>query len=939
MASTSTDKSGNVTIHVKGTDGKRRPIRPGKLTGRKLDTIKSHIDELEQAALNGLEPSMGTRAWLDGVGDTLRDKLARAGLCAPREAATLGAFIDRFIDSRSDVKPSTLLTYQRMRNHAVEYFGDDANMRSITPADAVAWSRWLTGERGLAKNTARKSASMVKQVMAHAVKARVLDTDPFSDLTGTVTGNADRYAFIDRETIRRVLDACPDGQWRLLVVLARYGGLRIPSEALALTWGDIHWGTDDEPGTLLIHSPKTEHHEGKATRTIPMFPELRPHLEAAFDEAEEGETHIITRYREATQNLRTQFQRIIHKAGVEPWPRLWQNLRSSRATELADAYPIQAATAWLGHSPQVAERHYLQVTDEHMRRAVTETAPEKVVREVVRHPVRRGALRGGRAEPKTPPSVTEGHRGALGVCSMGLAGLEPATSPLSGVRSSQLSYKPGMSRGPVQGGGGPRVESLGRVGRVGQAGWGRYSQVAAGSWGCLVLPYSSTYSSNGRVGGCDMADGANLFAEEVAMKAAELAEQVQRSRCRVVGWEEAKHDEHRRVLGALAFAFDEEGVTLLCEPSLARGRYHPPDLVLIHPELGVHVIELKAVSLDQIERVEAGGMCEFQYRGGLRKKNPEGQAFNAMFAIKDATQAVLERDARVPFHAWVAFSQIEREAWVKRWGEDAWMPSHVLFQGDLELERLAESLTDVGRRAVLAKGVERCPAEDLRAVMRAFGDTAVLMGEPGEREPRKVRAGTLGERFDEAAEAYKMLTPEQHDLSKLDWSGGVGPRLVRGVAGSGKTIVLANHVARRLAHAQRQATLLDPDPPMPRLAVVCHNRTLVPLLRKKVADAFAQRTGRAMPEGGGDGDAPARAALPPGGAGAVASSAVQQGRHGPADERIPRGPASPTRGTARRHRGDALRRDLRRRGAGFRRGGVSAAGVAVSRRGCRRQIT
>ncbi len=29
---------------------------------------------------------------------------------------------------------------------------------------------------------------------------------------------------------------------------------------------------------------------------------------------------------------------------------------------------------------------------------------------------------------------------------MGLAGLEPATSPLSGVRSSQLSYKPARRR-------------------------------------------------------------------------------------------------------------------------------------------------------------------------------------------------------------------------------------------------------------------------------------------------------------------------------------------------------------------------------------------------------------------------------------------------------------------------------------------------------------
>ena len=352
MASTSTDANGNVTIHVKGRDGKRRPIRPGKIKWRRLEEIKAHVAELEAASLHALEPSIATRRWLDALPDELRDRLAKAMLCTPRESATLGTFIDRFIDSRSDVKGSTLLTYRRARNHLVEYFGESRDLRRITPADADDWSRWLVGERGLAKNTARKSASIAKQIMRAAVRARLVEANAFDDLAGTATGNADRYAFIDRPIIDRIIDACPDQEWRLLIALARYGGLRTPSESLALTWGDIDWGDADHPGRLTVHSSKTEHHEGKATRIIPLFPELRPHLEAAFDAAQPGSTRCITRYRDATQNLRTHFQRIIHKAGVEAWPKLWQNLRSSRETELADAYPIQVVTAWIGNSPK-----------------------------------------------------------------------------------------------------------------------------------------------------------------------------------------------------------------------------------------------------------------------------------------------------------------------------------------------------------------------------------------------------------------------------------------------------------------------------------------------------------------------------------------------------------------------------------------------------------
>jgi len=124
---------------------------------------------------------------------------------------------------------------------------------------------------------------------------------------------------------------------------------------------------------LTVHSPKTEHHEGKATRVLPIFPELYPHLRDAFEQADEGATHIITRYRDARQNLRTHFTRIIRRAGLEPWPKLFHNLRTTRQTELAETFPIQAVCEWIGNSVAVAKGHYLQVTDAHYERAIGAT--------------------------------------------------------------------------------------------------------------------------------------------------------------------------------------------------------------------------------------------------------------------------------------------------------------------------------------------------------------------------------------------------------------------------------------------------------------------------------------------------------------------------------------------------------------------------------------
>ena len=69
-------------------------------------------------------------------------------------------------------------------------------------------------------------------------------------------------------------------------------------------------------------------------------------------------------------NLRTTFEKIIRRAGLQPWPRLFHNLRASRETELVENYPIQVVTSWLGNTPSVAMRHYLMTTDEHFAAAI-----------------------------------------------------------------------------------------------------------------------------------------------------------------------------------------------------------------------------------------------------------------------------------------------------------------------------------------------------------------------------------------------------------------------------------------------------------------------------------------------------------------------------------------------------------------------------------------
>ena len=72
-------------------------------------------------------------------------------------------------------------------------------------------------------------------------------------------------------------------------------------------------------------------------------------------------------------------QRIVESACGECWPKVFQNCRSTRQTELARIHPMHVVTSWLGNSEKIANDFYLQVTEEDFARASTPTAPSEYI--------------------------------------------------------------------------------------------------------------------------------------------------------------------------------------------------------------------------------------------------------------------------------------------------------------------------------------------------------------------------------------------------------------------------------------------------------------------------------------------------------------------------------------------------------------------------------
>ena len=368
MASISTDSSGCRRIQFVNEEGKRKAIRLGKVSLRKAEEWIRHIEQMSEATRFSQNLDLATQSWAEGLSDELYEKLVSVGLMPSRQThvSRLKPFLDTYIEGRKDVKPATKIVWNQVSGSLVSHFGADRKLSSITEADADDFKQHLIGE-GFASTTVHKRLQFSRMLFKQAMKRRVISRNPFAEVSATAVIPEERKSFVNRDIIEKLLTVC-DTTWKSIIGLARYGGLRTPSETLSLRWEDIDWAKR----RVLVTSPKTEHLPDGATRLMPLFPELAAILKKALEEAPKDAVYVVDeRYRKpamtangwANANLRTQLLRLLNRVDLKSWPRLFHNLRASRETELVAQFPIHVVAHWLGNTPEIAMKHYLRVTE------------------------------------------------------------------------------------------------------------------------------------------------------------------------------------------------------------------------------------------------------------------------------------------------------------------------------------------------------------------------------------------------------------------------------------------------------------------------------------------------------------------------------------------------------------------------------------------------
>jgi integrase len=445
MASIARDKNGCRRILFLAPDGRRPTIRLGKVSQRTAEGIKYRVEQLLEA-LHYKHPVEGELAqWVTDLEPRMAKKLAAVGLIANPEtkpAATLGPFLQAWLAARKgDYKPASLIAWGQVIDALTVFLGSDCPLVEVTPAKCEAFRQSMLAAE-LRASTIHKRLQHARMFFAHAKRQGLVDANPFEFVRHRPGDASERRAYVPAADVQRAIEHAPNGTWKLLIALSRFAGLRVPSEALSLRWQDVDW----ERARLTVPSPKTQHLAGRSYRVIPLFPAIRPYLEAAWDEAPEGAEYVMPEeYRRRAQgpagwanaNLRTTLEKVVRRAGVEPWPRLWHSMRASCETDLARQFPLAVVAKWLGNTQAVAMRHYVDVTDADFERATKggELADEKAAQKAAQSERAGTGLEShaeGRAHEKAPVlqgSATCGDTLQNG--GMEAAGIEPASRNIS----------------------------------------------------------------------------------------------------------------------------------------------------------------------------------------------------------------------------------------------------------------------------------------------------------------------------------------------------------------------------------------------------------------------------------------------------------------------------------------------------------------------------
>jgi len=351
--------------------GQRHTLRLKKVPVSVAKQIADKIEQIVNCKKYGINPPPELIDWLNKVDVEFYERLAGFGIVEGKRKLTVGEFVDRLLEKkRNEIGRSNFFNWKKVcellkQKHA------NLPLSEFTIQHAQQIYEALK-QQNLRTTSIAKKISICRSIFREAIHQKLITENPFQLIKVKAILSDERKKYVSIEDIEHVIDVVPNAYWKLLIALARFAGLRTPSESLMLKWSDIDW----EGKKIRITSPKTAH-QNRTQRMIPLFPSLVPYLEMVKQVNGHSEfvfpDHWVKKKDSPgfKSNLRLRFTRYVKKAGLTPWPKIWHNLRASFESDLVKHFPLATVTKWLGNSIQIAMKHYVDVTETDYEKALT----------------------------------------------------------------------------------------------------------------------------------------------------------------------------------------------------------------------------------------------------------------------------------------------------------------------------------------------------------------------------------------------------------------------------------------------------------------------------------------------------------------------------------------------------------------------------------------
>jgi superfamily I DNA and RNA helicase len=215
---------------------------------------------------------------------------------------------------------------------------------------------------------------------------------------------------------------------------------------------------------------------------------------------------------------------------------------------------------------------------------------------------------------------------------------------------------------------------------------------------------------------------------------------------------------------------------------------HEPNFLILHRKWGLYVIECRDFSIDNIERIDKPLWFMRNWHNSI--ENPamlaEDQLMPILHKFESESELRRDRESVIKGHTFIILPSIYRAQWTERHFNTLTTSLSIIFADDLEPGTLRACLEHVPTKE------KQEPITDeqwLRAI-------SILRGSPIlRRETRQefIRPETKAAFLRQVEQQMRSIDQEQH---KVAIQIPEGPQRIRGLAGSGKTVVMCMKIAQ-----------------------------------------------------------------------------------------------------------------------------------------------